>query len=121
MRIVVKVGTSTLAHPGGLLNIRHTEDLVRVWSDIQNAGHQLIVVSSAATGLGAGKLQIEKPSDLVTKQAAAAVGQLIVAGGFPPFPMQPINFDALYGETLRQRVAQQAGGELANTETAGNA
>ena len=71
MRIVVKVGTSTLAHPGGLLNIRHT----RVWSDIQNAGHQLIVVSSAATGLGAGKLQIEKPGDLVTKQAAAAVGQ----------------------------------------------
>ena len=53
--------------------------------------------------------------------AAAAVGQLIVAGGFPPFPMQPINFDALYGETLRQRVAQQAGGELPNTETAGNA
>ena len=53
--------------------------------------------------------------------ASAAVGQLIVSGGFPPFPMQPINFDALYGETLRQRVAQQAGGELANTETAGNA
>ena len=75
MRIVVKVGTSTLAHPGGLLNIRHTEDLVKVWSDIQNAGHQLIVVSSAATGLGVGKLQIEKPSDITTKQAAAAVGR----------------------------------------------
>ena len=75
MRIVVKVGTSTLAHTGGLLNIRHTEDLVKVWSDIQNAGHQLIVVSSAATGLGVGKLQIEKPSDITTKQAAAAVGQ----------------------------------------------
>ena len=74
MRIVVKVGTSTLAHPGGLLNIRHTEDLVRVWSDIQNAGHQLIVVSSAATGLGAGKLQIEKPGDLVTKPAPLAWG-----------------------------------------------
>ena len=53
--------------------------------------------------------------------ATAAIGNLITAGGFPPFPMQPINFDALYGETLRQRVAQQAGGELANTETAGNA
>ena len=75
MRIVVKVGTSTLTHPSGLLNIRHTEDLVKVWSDIQNAGHQLIVVSSAATGLGVGKLQIEKPSDIITKQAAAAVGQ----------------------------------------------
>ena len=53
--------------------------------------------------------------------ATAAIGNLITAGGFPPFPMQPINFDALYGETLRQRAAQQAGGELANTETAGNA
>ncbi len=58
MRIVVKVGTSTLAHPGGRLNIRHTEALVKVWSDIKNAGHELILVSSGATGLGVGKLQI---------------------------------------------------------------
>ena len=75
MRLVVKVGTSTLAHPGGRLNIRHTEALVKVWSDIKNAGHELIVVSSAATGLGAGKLQIDRPQDIPTKQAAAAVGQ----------------------------------------------
>ncbi len=75
MRIVIKVGTSTLAHPGGRLNIRHTEDLVKVWSDIKNAGHELVVVSSAATGLGVGKLQIARPQDMVTKQAAAAVGQ----------------------------------------------
>ena len=75
MRIVVKVGTSTLAHPGGRLNIRHAEALVKVWSDIKNAGHELIVVSSAATGLGAGKLQIDRPQDIPTKQAAAAVGQ----------------------------------------------
>ena len=75
MRIVIKVGTSTLAHPGGRLNIRHTEDLVKVWSDIKNAGHELVVVSSSATGLGVGKLQIARPQDMVTKQAAAAVGQ----------------------------------------------
>ena len=75
MRIVIKVGTSTLAHLGGRLNIRHTEDLVKVWSDIKNAGHELVVVSSAATGLGVGKLQIARPQDMVTKQAAAAVGQ----------------------------------------------
>ena len=75
MRIVIKVGTSTLAHPGGRLNIRHTEYLVKVWSDIKNAGHELVVVSSAATGLGVGKLQIARPRDMVTKQAAAAVGQ----------------------------------------------
>ena len=75
MRIVVKIGTSTLAHPGGRLNIRHTEALVKVWSDIKNAGHELIFVSSGATGLGVGKLQISRPKDMVTKQAAAAGGQ----------------------------------------------
>ena len=75
MRIVVKVGTSTLAHSTGRLNIRHTEALVKVWSDIKNAGHELIIVSSGATGLGVGKLQISRPKDMVTKQAAAAVGQ----------------------------------------------
>ena len=75
MRIVIKVGTSTLAHQGGRLNIRHVEELVKVWSDIENAGHELIIVSSGATGLGVGKLQINKPEDIVTKQAAAAVGQ----------------------------------------------
>ena len=57
--------------------------------------------------------------------ATAAIGQLITQGGFPPFPMQPINFDALYGESLRQRAEQiaQQGGDagLANAETAGNA
>ena len=55
--------------------------------------------------------------------ASAAIGQLIVSGGFPPFPMQPINFEALYAETLRQRVAQmsQQGDSLADAETAGNA
>jgi preprotein translocase subunit SecB len=53
--------------------------------------------------------------------ASVVVGQLISAGGFPPFPMQPINFDALYGETLRQRAGQLDGGTLANAETAGNA
>ena len=58
--------------------------------------------------------------------ATAAIGQLITSGGFPPFPMQPINFDALYGENLRQRAEQMAqeqanGGLLENTEAAGNA
>ena len=49
------------------------------------------------------------------------VGELIQAGGFPPFLLQPINFDALYAEGLRQRQAQGAGGDLATSETAGNA
>ena len=75
MRIVVKVGTSTLAHAGGRLNIRRTEHLVKVLSDLKNSRHELVLVSSGAIGLGAGKLQIPRPHDMPTKQAAAAVGQ----------------------------------------------
>ena len=76
MRIVVKIGTSTLAHPTGHLNIRRVEELCKVISDIKNAGHEVIIVSSGAIGMGVGKLGLrERPSDIPTKQAAAAVGQ----------------------------------------------
>lgn len=76
MRIVVKVGTSTLAHATGRMNIRHVEDLVKVLSDLKNAGHEVILVSSGAIGMGVGKLNLPgKPSDMPSKQAAAAVGQ----------------------------------------------
>ncbi len=76
MKIVVKVGTSTLAHATGHLNIRRVEDLCRVLSDLKNAGHQIILVSSGAIGMGVGKLGLsERPADMPGKQAAAAVGQ----------------------------------------------
>lgn len=76
MRIVVKVGTSTLAHSTGCINIRHVEELCKVLSDLKNAGHEVILVSSGAIGMGVGKLSLkEKPTDMATKQAAAAVGQ----------------------------------------------
>ena len=76
MRIVIKLGTSTLAHPTGHLNIRLVEQLCKVVSDIKNAGHEVILVSSGAIGMGVGKLGLHnRPSDIPTKQAAAAVGQ----------------------------------------------
>ncbi len=76
MRIVIKIGTSTLAHSTGRLNIRRVEELVKVMSDLKNCGHEVILVSSGAIGMGAGKLSLKgKPSDIPTKQAAAAVGQ----------------------------------------------
>jgi glutamate 5-kinase len=75
-RIVVKLGTSTLAHKTGKLNIRRMGTLVKVLADLQNSGKEIIIVSSGAIGLGIGKLGLrEKPSDTPTKQAAAAVGQ----------------------------------------------
>jgi len=76
MRIVVKIGTSTLAHATGHLNIHRVEQLCKCISDIKNAGNEVIVVSSGAIGMGVGKLKLGKrPEDIPTKQAAAAVGQ----------------------------------------------
>ena len=76
MRIVIKIGTSTLAHSTGHLNIRRVEQLCKVMSDIKNAGHEVILVSSGAIGMGVGKLGLrERPKDIPTKQAAAAAGQ----------------------------------------------
>ena len=76
MRIVVKVGTSTLTHATGRLNIRRVEALCKVLSDLKNAGHEIILVSSGAIGMGVGKLMLtSRPTDMPTKQAAAAVGQ----------------------------------------------
>ena len=76
MRFVVKIGTSTLAHAGGRLNIRRVELLCKVLCDIKNAGHQVVLVSSGAIGMGTGKLGLPgRPGDMPGKQAAAAVGQ----------------------------------------------
>lgn len=76
MRIVVKVGTSTLAHSTGRLNIRRVEKLCKVLSDLKNANNEIVLVSSGAIGMGAGKLLLKgRPEDMPTKQAAAAVGQ----------------------------------------------
>lgn len=75
-RIVVKLGTSTLTHKTGRLNIRRMTNLVKVLADLQNSGKELIIVSSGAIGVGVGKLGLrERPTDTPTKQAAAAVGQ----------------------------------------------
>lgn len=75
-RIVIKLGTSTLAHKTGRLNIRRMSNLVKVLADLQNSGKELVIVSSGAVGLGVGKLGLsKKPEDTATKQAAAAVGQ----------------------------------------------
>ena len=76
MRTVIKVGTSTLAHTGGRLNIRRVELLCKILSDLKNAGNQILLVSSGAIGMGVGKLGLPgRPADMPGKQAAAAVGQ----------------------------------------------
>jgi len=53
--------------------------------------------------------------------ARQVIGDLIQAGGFPPFLLQPLNFDALYAESLRQRQQQASNEDLASSQPAGNA
>ena len=76
MKIIVKIGTSTLTYASGCMNIRRIEALVKVLSDLRNAGNEVILVSSGAIAMGVGKLNLkERPQDIAGKQAAAAVGQ----------------------------------------------
>lgn len=76
MRIVIKVGTSTLTHSTGLLNIKRVEQMCKVISDLKNAGNEIALVSSGAIGMGLSKVGIHKrPEDISTLQAGAAIGQ----------------------------------------------
>lgn len=75
-RVVVKVGSSTLTHNSGNLNIRRVEQLIKVLADIKNSGKEVILVTSGAVAVGVGKIGLnKKPSDIPTKQACAAIGQ----------------------------------------------
>lgn len=76
MRVVIKVGTSTLTHQNGNINIRRIENLCKVISDLKNSGLEIIFVSSGAIAMGVGKLGLKaKPQDIPSKQACAAIGQ----------------------------------------------
>jgi len=78
-RIVIKVGTSTITHANGLLNLKQMESLVRQIADLHNRGYEVILVSSGSIGAGIGKLGLKtKPKTIPEKQVAAAVGQGIL-------------------------------------------
>ena len=95
-RVVVKLGTSTLTHESGLLNIRKIELLVKCLADLQNGGRQLIIVSSGAVGCGLAKLGLAgRRLTTVEKQACAAVGQCEL------IDIYDRNF-ALYGHKIAQ-------------------
>lgn len=75
-RIVVKVGTTTLTHVNGKLNLNRLEQLVRQLADLQNQGKEVVIVTSGAVGAGMGRLGLtEKPASILERQALAAVGQ----------------------------------------------
>ncbi|MDR0406024.1 MAG: glutamate 5-kinase [Clostridiales bacterium] len=76
-KAVVKVGTSTLTHDTGRMNIRRIELLARTLADIKNSGAEVVLVSSGAISVGTGRLGLDKrPESVREKQAVAAVGQV---------------------------------------------
>ena len=74
-RIVVKIGSSTLTHEEGHLNLRRIEALVKTLSDFKNSGKQVVLVSSGAVSAGVAKTGMKRPTCTAEKQAMAAVGQ----------------------------------------------
>ena len=75
-RIVVKVGSSTLTHSSGRLNLRRIEALAKTLSDLKNAGKEIILVTSGAVSAGIAKAGLgHRPESLEEKQAMASIGQ----------------------------------------------
>ncbi len=75
-KIVVKVGSSTLTHKTGSLNLRRIEELTRVLSDLKNSGKEIILVTSGAVSAGIAKSGLgHRPYSLEEKQAMASIGQ----------------------------------------------
>lgn len=75
-KIIIKIGTSSLTHSNGRINFQRIEKLAMVISDLKNAGKHVILVTSGAIAVGAGKLGLsQRPSKLAEKQALAAIGQ----------------------------------------------
>lgn len=119
LRIVVKVGTSTLTRENGALNLHNMDHLTRTLSDLHGMGHEIVLVSSGAIGVGTGKLGLsERPRELRMKQAAAAVGQCELMHLYDKFFGE-------YGNTVAQILLTgedvedaDRGGHLGNTFSA---
>lgn len=85
-RIVIKVGTSTVIHENGKVNLYRMERLARAICDISNLGKEVVLVSSGAIGVGTERLSLkERPRDIKKKQAAAAVGQVVLMNMYQKF------------------------------------
>lgn len=75
-RVVVKLGTGTVARPDGRLALGRVGSIVEQIAGLMESGRQVLVVSSGAVGLGADRLGLERrPTGVVDRQACAAVGQ----------------------------------------------
>lgn len=85
-RIIVKIGTSSLNHENGKLDLEKMERLARVLTDLNNSGKEIVLVSSGAIGAGMQRIgRNKRPEELPLKQATAAIGQAILMKMYQKF------------------------------------
>lgn len=85
-RIIIKIGTSSLTHENGKVNLDKMEKLARVLTDLNNSGKEIVLVSSGAIGAGMQRIgRNKRPEDLPLKQATAAIGQAILMKMYQKF------------------------------------
>ena len=85
-RIVVKIGTSSLTHENGRVDLNKMERLARVLTDLNNSGKEIILVSSGAINAGMQRIgRNKRPEELPLKQASAAIGQAILMKMYQKF------------------------------------
>lgn len=108
LRLVVKVGSSSLTHANGLLHLARLEKLVRQLADLHNRGHEVVLVTSGAVAAGMGILKLEqRPKTIPEKQACAAIGQLSLMHMYQKFFSE-------YGKTCGQILL--TGGDMADRQ-----
>jgi glutamate 5-kinase len=82
-RLVVKVGSSSLTDARGALDSARVERLVEALASLRERGQDVVLVSSGAMAAGMKPLKLKRrPTDLASKQAAAAVGQSQLVGHY---------------------------------------
>lgn len=75
-RIVVKIGTSSLIHPSGNINLEAIDRLAYALAALRNKGHEVVLVTSGAIGVGLAALNLKvRPQAIADQQALAAIGQ----------------------------------------------
>ncbi|MGA1205271.1 MAG: glutamate 5-kinase [Opitutales bacterium] len=75
-RVVIKIGTHSIAGPDGSLRVERIRLICRQIATLRHQGMEVLVISSGAVGMGVGRLGLDqRPSDLASLQACAAVGQ----------------------------------------------
>ncbi|MDR2426791.1 MAG: glutamate 5-kinase [Endomicrobium sp.] len=83
MKIIIKIGTSTLTDKNGGLNKSYISLLAKNISDLQKEGNEILLVSSGAIRAGMGHLKLKnKPKTLREKQALAAIGQPLIMNAY---------------------------------------